>query len=74
MKKYTLAIIALFFLSSPVFAESIVEMCNAEAKDADIEDTEDFNAYVNECIEQMNTAMQDENENSSSENGVASVE
>ena len=62
MKKYTLALTALFFISPPVFAESMTEICATEAQDAGIDDTAEFNRYVNECVEQMNTAAQNEQE------------
>lgn len=70
MKKYTLvvaALSALFFLSSPVYAESVIELCATEAKDAGIEDTAEFNTYVNECVEQMNTAAQSDQERNDAE-------
>ena len=76
MKKYTLIFVSMFFLSSPIFADSISEICTTEAKDAGISDTDEFNTYVNECVEQMNsTAQTDEEqpatERSEMEKGVA---
>ena len=72
MKKFTLIFVAMFLMSSPVFAESISEICTTEAKDAGYTEADELNAYVNECIEQMNTSAQTDEEQS--EAGRSEVE
>lgn len=57
MKKLSLLVLVGMFAVAPVYAESALELCTAEAKDAGIEDREDFRAYVDECVEQVSAEM-----------------
>ncbi|MDH5216358.1 MAG: hypothetical protein OEX19_01580 [Gammaproteobacteria bacterium] len=56
MKKTLLTLVSLIFISSAAFAESPLESCQAEAKDSGIEDTTEFNDFVNNCVEQITEA------------------
>lgn len=58
MKKALLLVLFSAVLSSPVFAESALEVCTAEAKDAGIQDADEFRSYVDECVEQVSAEMQ----------------
>ena len=44
-------------------AETALDICNAEAKDAGIEDPIDFRAYVDECVEQVSADLERDTEN-----------
>lgn len=67
MKKSIFIVALAAILSSPVFAESALELCTAEAKDAGIEDAQDLRAYVDECVEQVSAEMNNGRENSEPE-------
>ena len=59
MRKYFFLILCALLLSSPVYAETALEVCTQEAKDAGIEDPEEFRVYVDECVEQVSAEMQE---------------
>lgn len=67
MKK--IALVFLFGLAFSGFAqaESAAELCQAEARDAGIEDASDFQAYVDECVEQIQAEMNNSQENNQQE-------
>lgn len=57
MRKMIFVLLLGLVFISPVHAESALSICTAEAKDAGIEDQEDFRAYVDECVEQVSAEM-----------------
>ena len=58
MKKLMLFIVVGVLFTGLAQAETALEVCNAEAKDAGIEDQADFRAYVDECVEQVSAEME----------------
>ena len=67
MKKYLLVAMLALFATGQVYAESAYELCTAEAKDAGIEGKQDFQAYVDECVDQVNAELNAAPENSDKE-------
>jgi len=73
MKK--LCLFVLFaFVSFPVFAETPAEYCAAEAREAGIEDSEELNNYISDCMEQVNAETNEANETASEESEVANAQ
>lgn len=67
MKKYLFTFLTLLFFSIPVFAESSLELCNTEAKNAGIDDAIEFDKYVTDCVAQLSASEQANQQNSESD-------
>lgn len=59
MKKSILVFLLGMVLAFSAQAESAMEICTAEARDAGIEDQAEFQQYVSECTAQVSSEMQD---------------
>lgn len=58
MKKTIFILLFSSFFIAPVYADAVLDRCTAEAKDAGIEDPQDFRAYVDECVDQTKADME----------------
>lgn len=75
MNKLAILVLTLGLMASPVFADSALEMCTNEAKDAGIEDATEMQNYINDCVQQVNAdAGQNAEGQASAEQGVAASE
>jgi len=69
MKKILLAFVLTFVFTIPIYAESAHEICAQEVRDVGVEDQEEKDLYMKECLSQVNAEME-----SSEEAGEAETE
>ena len=67
MRKFIFILLFSSFFIAPVYADAVLDKCTAEAKDAGIDDPQDFRAYVDECVDQVKSDMQQEKSGDSQE-------
>lgn len=68
-KRFLMIVMATFLCSAIAHAESESpqSICMAEAKDAGIEDKDELQAFVAECVEQVSQEMEAERKSASDE-------
>ena len=62
MKRLFLALLLLFVFTLPVYAESAHEICAQEILDAGVEDQEEKDLYMKECVSQVSAEMESNQE------------
>lgn len=62
MKTILLAIALLSIFIAPVYAESAHDMCVTEVRDAGIEDQEEIDLYIKECVAQVSAELENNQE------------
>lgn len=58
MKQALLAFLFLFAFTSPVYSESARNLCAEEARDAGVQDQEELEYYIKECVLQYPAEME----------------